>query len=125
MAEEDYFITSTRDPTKHIEKNAEGMSKDADFNKIGNDFIVKSYDHYYTYNFTWMGVPIIQFPTDMIAMQEIIFRTKPDVIIETGVALGGSLIYYSSILNLLNNGGRVIGVDIFIKEENKKVIEEH
>ena len=79
----------------------------------------------YTYNFSWMGVPIIQFPHDILAMQEIIWRVKPDLIIETGVARGGSVVFYASMLELLGNGGRVLGIDIDIREHNRQAIESH
>ena len=78
----------------------------------------------YSYNFSWMGRPIIQYPQDMIAMQELIWEIKPDLIIETGIAHGGSLIYYASILELIGNG-EVLGVDIDIREHNRKEIEAH
>jgi len=78
----------------------------------------------YSYNFSWMGRPIIQYPQDMIAMQEIIWDIKPDLIIETGIAHGGSLIYYASLLELIGNG-RVLGVDIDIREHNRREIEKH
>lgn len=78
----------------------------------------------YSYNFTWMGRPIIQYPQDMIAMQEIIWEVKPDLIIETGVAHGGSLIYYASIMELIGKG-EVVGIDIDIREHNRKEIEKH
>jgi cephalosporin hydroxylase len=78
----------------------------------------------YSYNFFWMGLPIIQYPQDMVAMQEIIWRVRPDVIIETGVARGGSLVYYASLLELIGNG-RVIGIDIDIRPHNRLAIETH
>ena len=78
----------------------------------------------YSYNFSWMGRPIIQYPQDMIAMQEIIWEIKPDLIIETGIAHGGSLIYYASLLELLGEG-EVLGIDIDIREHNRKEIERH
>ncbi len=78
----------------------------------------------YSYNFSWMGRPIIQYPQDMIAMQEIIWRIKPDLIIETGIAHGGSLIYYASLLELIGKG-EVLGVDIDIRQHNKEAIEAH
>lgn len=78
----------------------------------------------YSYNFSWMGRPIIQYPQDMIAMQEIIWDIKPDLIIETGIAHGGSLIYYASLLELIGNG-EVLGIDIDIREHNRKEIENH
>ena len=78
----------------------------------------------YSYNFSWMGRPIIQYPQDMIAMQEIIWKLQPDLIIETGIAHGGSLIYYASILELIGKG-EVLGIDIDIREHNKLAIESH
>ena len=78
----------------------------------------------YSYNFSWMGRPIIQYPQDMIAMQELIWEIKPDLIIETGIAHGGSLIYYASILELIGYG-EVLGIDIDIREHNKQEIEKH
>jgi cephalosporin hydroxylase len=78
----------------------------------------------YSYNFSWMGRPIIQYPQDMIAMQEIIWEIKPDLIIETGIAHGGSLIYYASLLELIGKG-EVLGIDIDIREHNRKEIEQH
>src|SRR6478609_6760649 len=78
----------------------------------------------YSYNFSWMGRPIIQYPQDMIAMQEIIWDVKPDLIIETGIAHGGSLIYYASILELIGHG-EVLGIDIDIRQHNKTAIENH
>lgn len=78
----------------------------------------------YSYNFSWMGRPIIQYPQDMIAMQEIIWDIKPDLIIEAGIAHGGSLIYYASLLELIGNG-EVLGIDIDIREHNRKEIENH
>lgn len=79
----------------------------------------------YTYNFDWLGVPAIQLPQDMIALQEIIWETKPDLIIETGVARGGSVIYYASLLKLMDINGKVVGVDIDIRPHNRDTIETH
>lgn len=78
----------------------------------------------YTYLWTWMGVPIIQLPADIMATQEVIFSTRPDVVIETGVARGGSLIFMASLLQLCGNGF-VIGVDIDIRPHNRESIEAH
>lgn len=78
----------------------------------------------YSYNFTWMGRPIIQYPQDMIAMQELIWQIQPDLIIETGIAHGGSLIYYASLLELIGHG-QVLGIDIDIREHNRQEIEKH
>jgi cephalosporin hydroxylase len=79
----------------------------------------------YSYNFDWLGLPIIQYPQDVMAIQEIVWRTKPDLVIETGVARGGSLILYASLLKLIGNGGRVVGVDIDIRPHNREAIEAH
>lgn len=78
----------------------------------------------YPYTFSWMGRPIIQLPEDMIRTQEVISRVKPDVIIETGVAHGGSLIYYASLCKAMEKG-RIIGIDIEIRPHNRQAIEAH
>ncbi len=77
-----------------------------------------------SYEINWLGVPVIQTPEDLILMQELIFKVQPDFIIETGIAHGGGLIYYASLMELLGQG-KVIGIDIEIREHNRKVIEAH
>lgn len=83
----------------------------------------------YSYHFEWMGRPIIQYPQDILAMQQIIWEVKPDLIIETGIAHGGSLIFSASMLELIASctgvEGEVLGVDIDIRPHNRKAIEEH
>lgn len=84
----------------------------------------------YSYNFDWLGLPIIQYPQDVVAMQELIWKLRPDVVVETGIARGGSLIFYASMLELLETctgakGGRVIGIDIDIRQPNRDAIEAH
>jgi cephalosporin hydroxylase len=79
----------------------------------------------YTYGFAWMGRPIIQLPEDMVRVQEAIYAVRPSVVIETGVAHGGSLIFYASLFRAMGSGGRVIGVDIEIRPHNRKAIEAH
>jgi cephalosporin hydroxylase len=101
------------------------LAKNDDIKKASYAFMVSSVPSLYSYNFDWLGLPIIQFPQDIIALQEIIWATKPDIIIETGVARGGSIIFYASMLQLLNNDGKVIGIDIDIRNHNRKAIEEH
>lgn len=81
--------------------------------------------HKYSYNFEWLGRPIIQLPQDLIAVQEIIWRVRPDLIIETGIAHGGSLIFHASILELIGGDGRVLGIDVDIREHNRVEIERH
>jgi cephalosporin hydroxylase len=85
----------------------------------------KSCRYNYSYNFKWLGRPIIQYPQDLIAMQEIIWEIKPDLIIETGIAHGGSLIFSASILEMIGSDGHVLGIDIDIREHNRIEIEKH
>ncbi len=101
------------------------LGNNDELKSISNDWIKKSSLLKYSYNFDWLGRPIIQFPQDIIAMQEIIWNTKPDLIIETGIARGGSLIFYSSMLELISDSGSVIGIDVDIHEHNRKEIEQH
>jgi cephalosporin hydroxylase len=101
------------------------QGKDEKLKDLALKFMLDSAPHKYTYNFTWLGRPIIQYPQDMIAMQEIIWEVKPDLIIETGIAHGGSLIFSASILQLLDNEGQVLGIDIDIRKHNRDEIEKH
>ena len=105
--------------------NIKKMGNDSEVRLFGENFINKTAKYCYSYNFTWLGRPIIQFPQDMIAMQEIIWQVKPDLIIETGIAHGGSLIFHSSMLELLGGDGQVLGIDIDIREHNRVEIENH
>ena len=94
------------------------------------EFMKESTIPQYSYNFSWLGRPIIQYPQDMIALQEIIWDVKPDLIIETGIAHGGSLIFSASMLMLLEacgeiENGEVLGIDIDIRAHNKEAIEKH
>jgi cephalosporin hydroxylase len=82
------------------------------------------WDQKYIYTFSWMGRPIIQLPEDMVRIQELIYQIRPDVIIETGIAHGGSLIFYASLCKVIEKG-RVIGIDIEIRPHNRKAIEDH
>lgn len=121
-------MTVNNDYSEFLEKrktNVKNCSKDTDLDFISNKWFVKSFEHNYSYNFDWLGLPIIQYPQDIVAIQEIIWQTKPDVIIETGVARGGSIIFHASILHLLNSNGRVVGIDIDIRSHNRKAIEDH
>lgn len=114
-------------------KNFEDQNK-IDIEKMGEDSLLldltrkwfnESSQHRYSYHFKWLGRPVIQFPQDIVAMQEIIWRVKPRLIIETGIAHGGSLIFYASMLELLGNDGVVAGVDIDIRQHNREEIEKH
>lgn len=94
------------------------------FDAISAEWIKVGWSCKYTYTFTWLGRPIIQLPDDLIRVQEVIYQLQPDVIVETGVAHGGSLIFYASLCRLLGKG-RVVGIDVEIREHNRKAIERH
>lgn len=100
------------------------MGADASLKEASGQLLAQSAVYEYSYHFSWMGRPIIQFPQDMVAMQEIIWNTRPDLVIETGIARGGSLIFYASMLRLLGKG-EVLGIDIDIREHNRVEIENH
>ena len=100
------------------------MNKNKSLLKKSKDWIDNVFDYEYVYHFRWLGRPIIQFPQDMVAVQELIWKIKPDFIIESGIARGGSLIFYASILELLNHG-KIIGIDIDIRKHNRIEIENH
>ena len=116
------------------------MTADDNICNAARDFMLASVIPKYSYNFSWQDRPIIQYPQDIIAMQEIIWKVKPDLIIETGIAHGGSLIFSASILamldmedsiksnNLMNpreSSRLVLGIDIDIRAHNKKAIKAH
>jgi len=98
-------------------------SKEA-FALISQAWIRSGWDAKYVYSFSWMGRPIIQLPEDMMRIQELIYDLKPNVILETGVAHGGSLIFYASLVRAIGKG-RIIGIDIDIRDHNRIAIEEH
>lgn len=101
------------------------MASDAGLRRLARDFFAAASKYEYSYHFSWLGRPIIQFPEDILALQEIIWQVRPELIIETGIARGGSLIFYASMLELLEGGGRVLGVDVDIREHNRREIEQH
>jgi cephalosporin hydroxylase len=92
--------------------------------KAAENFNELSIKSLYSYNFSWMGRPIMQYPQDMVVLQEIIWTVKPDLIIETGIAHGGSIIFYASILELIGKG-EVLGIDVEIRPHNRRAIEAH
>ena len=108
-----------------VAANIEGLKADSDIRALSRIWVREISRHKYAYNFTWMGRPLIQFPQDIVAMQELVWRVQPDLIIETGVAHGGSLIFYASMLELLGGDGRVLGIDIDIRAHNRAEIEKH
>jgi cephalosporin hydroxylase len=101
------------------------MSEDKALKEKSLEWMLHADKYKYIYNFTWMGRPIIKFPQDIIALQELIFKVKPDLIIETGIAHGGSVIFSASMLQLLGNNGKVIAVDIDIRSHNRTAVENH
>jgi cephalosporin hydroxylase len=94
------------------------------FDAVSNAWLKIGWVVKYVYGFTWMGRPIIQLPDDLLRVQEVIYRVKPDVIIETGIAQGGSLIFYASLCKAMDRG-RVIGIDIDIRAHNRTAIDAH
>lgn len=118
----------------------DGYAEDSGFRSLSRDWLRESMRRRYVYNFDWLGRPIIQYPQDMAALQEIIWSTRPDVIVETGIAHGGSLVLSASILALLDYADakeagntidpsrpsrRVIGIDIEIRPHNRTALETH
>ena len=103
---------------RHSLATAEG------FEAASRAWLRATWDSKYVYSFAWMGRPVIQLPEDMIRLQEVIWALQPDVLIETGVAHGGSLIFYASLFEAMNKG-RVIGIDIEIRKHNRDAIEAH
>jgi cephalosporin hydroxylase len=101
------------------------MATNPKVQQLAHDLFLESCRYNYSYNFTWLGRPVIQYPQDLFAMQEILWEVKPELIIETGVAHGGSLVFYSSILELIGDQGRVLGIDIDIRTHNRAALECH
>lgn len=112
-----------------VAKNIRECGEDKDVQALSRIWSRETNQYGYTYNFSWLGRPIIQYPQDMVAMQEIIWDVKPELIIETGIAHGGSLIFSSAMLELVaacgGGEGKVLGIDIEIRPHNRKAIEEH
>ena len=110
---------------KECAHRVKSYESDKTLKKSSNAFLNESIRTKYSYNFSWMGRPIIQYPQDIIAMQEIIWNVRPDLIIETGIAHGGSLIFYASMLELLGEEGKVLGIDVDVRKHNRHEIEKH
>lgn len=111
-------------------KRAESYKKNKRLQDIWQKFHMEIVKAKYAFNFFWLGIPILQLPQDLQAMQEVIWEIKPDLIIETGIAMGGSLIYSASMLAILETCGKikrgdVLGIDIEIYPHNKKAIQTH
>jgi cephalosporin hydroxylase len=102
----------------------EAMQADRELREVRDKLLAAYVKYRYTYNFTWFGRPIIQLPEDIVAIQEIILSTRPDLIIETGVAHGGSIALSASMLELLG-AGEVVGIDVDIRQHNREALEAH
>jgi len=101
------------------------MGADEDVRKAALELVAKTLPYRFSYNFSWLGRPVIQLPSDLIAIQELIVAGRPELVIETGIAHGGSLIHSASILELIGGEGRVLGVDIDIRSHNREAIDAH
>jgi cephalosporin hydroxylase len=113
-----------------VKQQIEEMGGDVNAHNLSRAWIQGTLKYKYPYHFSWMGRPVIQYPQDILAVQEIIWSVKPDLIIETGIAHGGSLIFSASILelNAISGGPRdaqVLGIDIDIRAHNRAAIEAH
>lgn len=104
---------------------AAGLAADGDLKEKTSAWLEAMSRHKYVYQFTWLGIPVIQLPQDLAALQEIVWTVRPGAVVETGVAHGGSLIFYASLLELLGADGLVIGIDIDIRAHNRGAIEAH
>jgi cephalosporin hydroxylase len=107
---------------EHVHTRADKNIKELE--EIGLKWLTVLAENRLPYEIDWLGMPVIQTPEDLVLMQELIFKVRPDFIVETGIAHGGGLIFYASVMELMGKG-RVIGVDIEIREHNRKAIEAH
>lgn len=115
-----------RDPHDPIDFGAiDAMNADEGMVEATRHFLGKTFTYGYYRNFKWLGRPIIQYPQDIIALQELIWAYRPTLIVETGVAHGGALIFYASILELIGGRGDVVGIEVEFREHNKKATAEH
>jgi len=110
---------------REVADNIARQGKDADVQALARVWMRETVPYKYSYNFSWLGRPVIQYPQDMMALQEIVWRTQPELIVETGIAHGGSLIFFASLLELIGGEGRVLGIDIDIRAHNRAEIEAH
>jgi cephalosporin hydroxylase len=114
--------------TENLE-NIQKMNDDPQTAVVVNNFVEQVAKYQYGYHRTWMGRPVIQYPQDLISMQEIIMQVKPDLIIETGIAHGGSVVFNASMLELLGDLSdirrEVVAIDIEIRPHNRSALEEH
>jgi cephalosporin hydroxylase len=119
------IVIDTAERTLTTEGRCLDLYSKGAFELISDLWLKTSWDQKYSYTFTWLGRPIIQHPEDLVRLQEAIVTLRPDVIIETGVAHGGSLIFYASLFKAMGHEGRVVGIDIEIRPHNRRAIESH
>lgn len=110
---------------REVEENIQGLGADGDLARVSQEWMERITERRYAYNFRWLGRPIIQLPQDILAMQEILWAVQPKVVVETGVAHGGSAIFYASMLELMGGDRKVVAVDIEIRPHNREAIENH
>lgn len=102
-----------------------GIASNEAVREAGRQFLLSANPQRYSYNFDWLGLPIIQYPADIVAVQELIWRIRPEVVIETGVARGGSLALSASLLELLGGDRFVIGVELELRDHNRRALKSH
>lgn len=107
------------------EADIERMIEDEELFSKSLDWMRHADEYKYTYNFTWLGRPIIKYPNDIVVMQEVIWDVQPDLIIETGIAHGGSIVFSASMLEMIGGDGQVLGIDVDIRDHNRERIENH
>lgn len=106
------------------EQYVKHLADDGEVQGLSRELTALADRHNYSYTWRWLGLPIIQMPTDVVALQEVVWEHRPDLIVETGIARGGSVILFASLLELIGEG-EVIGIDIDIRAHNRESIEQH
>jgi cephalosporin hydroxylase len=123
LRRDDAVVRTERQPGDPA--SIEAMASDPETATIRRRWMRHAAGHGYSYNFTWLGVPIIQYPEDVVVLQELLWRTQPDLVIETGIAHGGSLLLSASVLQLLGGPREVLGVDVDIRPHARSTLSSH
>jgi cephalosporin hydroxylase len=122
-------MTIDKDFDEKRRAQIDAIGQDKQLGGLTRQWLSRAQEKQYSYHFDWLGLPIIQYPQDIVAMQEIVWSVKPDLIVETGIARGGSVVFYASMLELLaicgHGDGSVLAVDIDIRPHNRQSIAEH
>src|SRR5262249_40520690 len=119
------IMSDIEDFDRECRANAARMAEDGELRAVSSEWIVRQAPHKYTYNFRWLGMPIIQLPQDVLALHHVVWSVKPELVIETGVARGGSLVFYASMLQLLGGERRVIGIERDLRPHNREALLAH